>query len=523
MENYHFSYQNIDACCEATEQFLKTAKVDRREGLRTKLMLEEMLLRYRDRFGEEAEYVFRCVKRFFAQRIEIIVAGEPYNPLTEEEETEIVQKLLAEMGLAPTWSYKNGKNYLVFCPKKKPLSQTKKIVVAAFFAIVTGLLVPFLPEGIASGMSTYVLTPVTDKFVGMLSAISGPMIFLSIVESICSMGDLETLGKIGKKTILVLLTAAFLTSIYSCLCIGVFTTMEAGGGSAADFSGVVEILYGIVPVNLFTPFTEGNVLQIIFIAVLFGSAMLVLVGRVPQIMSMLEQLSMVIQTIMEGVASLLYVLVYVLLLDMIVGGSIRSLLSSYTILLWVLALLVGFSIIVVLWVAVHQKVSPVLLVKKVMPTFLIGLTTASSAAAFGTNVRDAEGKLGIERRFVRFGIPLGQIIFKPGFIVMLTALEFGMAEFYDLPVTFSWIIIACVVNFLMSVAVPPIPGGAVACYTIVFTQLGIPMEAIAVAFAIDMITDFPNTGVGLGSLQLLLVEVADSLKMLDKDKLKKTL
>jgi len=92
---------------------------------------------------------------------------------------------------------------------------------------------------------------------------------------------------------------------------------------------------------------------------------------------------------------------------------------------------------------------------------------------------------------------------------------------YDLPVTVSWIVIACIVNFIMSVAVPPIPGGALACYTIIFTQLGIPADAIAVAFAIDMIIDFPNTGIGLGGLQLVLVEVADSLKMLNKDILKK--
>lgn len=520
MEKLSFSYLNIDKCSEDAEVFLNKAKVDRRETLRIKLMLEEVLLRYRDKFGEDTQYIFRCVKKFFSQRIEIIIEGDSYNPFEEESDTVMIQKLLAGVGLAPTWSYKNGKNHIVFCPKKKPLSQTKKILVSVVIAIVMGIVCNFLPEIMVNNVSSYLLSPLTNMFVGSLSAVSGPMIFLSILGSICNMGDLETLGKIGKKTILTILGVGFLTSVFSCLVMTAFATLQNASGGVTDISGILDMVYGIVPGNLFLPFTEGNVLQIIFIAVICGIAMLVLAGRVPQILSLIEQLNLLIQTIMEGVASLLYVLVFVMLLDMIVCGEVSTFLSSYKIVLWSLGLLAGFLIIILLFVSIHQKLSPVFLMKKILPTFLIGLMTASSAAAFTTNVRDAEKKLGMDKKFVRFGIPLGQIIFKPGFITMLTALEFGMAKFYDLEISVSWIAIACIVNFIMSVAVPPVSGSAFACFTIVFTQLGIPAEAIAVAFAIDMILDFPCTGVGLAGLQLALVEVADSLNLLKKDVLR---
>lgn len=521
MEQLLLTYLNIDTSCEKAEMFLQKANVDRREGLRIKLMLEEVLLNYRDKFGEEAEYKFRYIKRFFSQRIEIIVEGEAYNPFEGRDiENEVIGRMLAGVGLAPTWNYKNGKNHIVFLPKKKPLSQMKKILISSILAIIMGGAFTLLPDSFVNGVSSYILTPVTDKFVGLLSAVSGPMIFLSILGSICNMGDLETLGKIGKKTIFIILGVTFLTSVYSCLVMTAFSTLQTGGGGSSDISGVLDMVYGIVPGNLFAPFTEGNVLQIIFVAVVCGIAMLILAGRVPQITSLIEQLNMLIQTIMEGIASLLYVLVFALLLNMIVSGKIAALLKSYKIIIWSLILLAGFMLLCLMIVSVHQKVSPGILVKKITPTFLIGFMTASSAAAFTTNVHDAEKKLGMDGKFVRFGIPLGQIIFKPGFITELAALEFGLAKVYDLQITFSWIVIACIVNFIMSVAVPPIPGGALACYTIIFTQLGIPADAIAVAFALDMILDFPGTGIGISSLQLVLVEVADSLKMIRKETLK---
>jgi len=202
----------------------------------------------------------------------------------------MIQKLLAGVGLAPTWNYKNGKNYIVFCPKKKPLSLTKKILVSVVAAIVLGILSGFLPEIIVSNVSAYLLSPLTNMFVGLLGAVSGPMIFLSILGSICNMGDLETLGKIGKKTILTILSMGVLISIFSCLIMASSVTLQNANESTTDISGVLDMVYGIVPGNLFTPFTEGNVLRIIFVAVICGIAMLVLAGRVPQILTLIFQL-----------------------------------------------------------------------------------------------------------------------------------------------------------------------------------------------------------------------------------------
>ena len=106
------SNSNIDLTCEEVGNFLASAGVERREALHMKLTFEEVLLEYQEKFGEQALFKVRCIKRFPSIRVEIVVPGEAYDPLNKEgEEDAVIQNLLARIGLAPTWSYKNNSNY----------------------------------------------------------------------------------------------------------------------------------------------------------------------------------------------------------------------------------------------------------------------------------------------------------------------------------------------------------------------------------------------------------------------------
>ena len=76
-----------------------------------------------------------------------------------------------------------------------------------------------------------------------------------------------------------------------------------------------------------------------------------------------------------------------------------------------------------------------------------------------------------------------------------------------------------IVTSLLSMAAPPIPGGALTCYTVMFTQLSIPMEAVAIAVAINSIIDFIMTANNLTCLQVEAVMASGGLNMLDKETL----
>ena len=522
MERYNFSNNNIDLACEQVGKFLAKSGVERREALRIKLTLEEVLLEYQAKFGEETTYKLKCTRRLSAIKVEIEVTGEGFNPLEKEDaDSAVINGLLAGIGLAPTYSYRNGKNYIIFTPKKKPMSGTLKMLLAIVLSVITGLLLTLLPEGARTDLSENFLAPVADLFFGAIAALSGPFIFLSVLASICSMGNTETLGKIGKKTVGAILGYMTVAGLGLTLLASLFYKVTLGGVSGTDFIKVLDLIYNIVPANIFEPFINGNSLQIIFIAVLFGIAMLMLSSKASGVFTTIEQLSSLVQAVMGILLEALPFALFVIFTNMIVSGTIVELIGSYKMILLIFLLVVVYLAAMVLWISLRKKLSPLLLIKKALPTFLVALTTASSAAAFSTNIKDANKKLGIDKNLVDFGIPLGQVLFKMSEFAMFIPIVLTFAESYGIAITPVWLVLAYITVWLISFAVPPVAGGAIMGFTVVFSQLGIPMEAMAIAIALNAITDFPLTAMNVTGWQLTMIDVADSLGSLDKETLRK--
>ena len=82
------------------------------------------------------------------------------------------------------------------------------------------------------------------------------------------------------------------------------------------------------------------------------------------------------------------------------------------------------------------------------------------------------------------------------------------------------LVIAVIISTVIAIATPPIPGGGAVGYTVLFAQMGIPMEALAIALTIDIITDFIITAFEMLALPLSLVNIAASLGMIDEKILK---
>ena len=188
--------------CEEVGKFLVSSGVERREAQWGTLSFEEVLKEYREKFGEESGFRIRLIKRLSTVKVELVIQGEAYNPLVKNnDDDEELPRLPASIGLAPSWNYKNGKNYIVFASKKKPISSTVKIFAAIVLSVFAGLILNLLSDSVRAGVSDHFLTPVTNAFFGAISAVSTPFIFMSVLSSICSMGDTDTRGRIGKKTL----------------------------------------------------------------------------------------------------------------------------------------------------------------------------------------------------------------------------------------------------------------------------------------------------------------------------------
>ena len=516
------SNENINAAANEAQQFLSEVNVDGKDIIRIRLAMEEALLNYQGALSEAEPFSMRCVKRLGRLRIELSVPGPRYDPFAGEGEGgEILRSILAGMGVAPVWQYKNGVNQVVFTPRRRKPSQVLLLVASVVLAAVCGGLCTLLPEHIRNFLSIQLIAPVFNTFMGLLTAIAGPMIFLSVVWGVYSIGDTATLSKIGKRMILRFLLMSFLLTLLAGGAMLPFFPLAASGGSSLDSSQLLQMVLDIVPGNFFTPFTEANPLQIIFVAVVIGLAMLVLGAKVSSVASFVEQANSVVQLIMEAVSNLIPFFVFGSIFNMILSGSLSTLLRASKLLPIMLLGHVLVCAVYLLLVCIRKQVSLPVLLRKVAPTFLIGLSTASSAAAYSTNVECCEKQLGIDRQIINFGIPLGQVVFMPGAAVIFLSAGLCMAEVYGVAISPAWLVSALLITVVLAVAAPPVPGGGLTCYTMLFLQLNIPSEAVAITLALNVILEFFGTAVNLFCLQAELVELAGSLDRLDVEMLRR--
>lgn len=184
-------------------------------------------------------------------------------------------------------------------------------------------------------------------------------------------------------------------------------------------------------------------------------------------------------------------------------------------------MLLSSALLVTAYGSIRLKVSPVLLAKKILPGSLIGLSTASSMAAFSAVFESCEKKLGIASKLAKVGIPLGHIGFVAPFSFIFAIPGLYIASSYGMEVDLIWLVILGLLSVLISMSIPPVPGTFLACLTIVFSQLKIPVEGISISATLGMLLDFVLTGgrVYLNQVELLLQ--AKSYDMLDMDVLKK--
>lgn len=518
MDKFKITNESIEQAVERASAFLRDYKLEQKDSLRLTLALEEALLRYRDAFGADAVCSLKCAHRLGRLRIELAVEGRSLNPFASDDEEDFSQILLTGLGLAPTWQYKNGQNLIVFSPKKKKPSQIVYILAAVALALVSGVLSRLLPAGVQAFLVNDLFTPIADTFLGLLNAVAGLMIFLSATWSICSIGDIATLTSIGKKMIGRMLLMLLAIPAVFALCVQPLFRFASGAGiGSVDLAGPFSMILGIVPTSLLAPFLEGNFLQIMFLAAIAGAALLALGGKASLIVSFIEQANSFVQLVLEAICSLISIVIFITIYNMILTGSFTALAEAYKAPILIVLGCVFAMAVYTVWICLKHKVRPAVFLRKVMPTFLIGLTTASSAAAMSGVMDTCKKQYGIDEKIVNFGVPLGQILFGIGSVMDFMVLSFCMAEVCDVAVTPVWLVMAVVTSVILTVATPPIAGGGVALCTILFTQLGIPSEGLAIAVAIDVIADFLVTATNVFCRQSELILLAGKLDRMDTD------
>lgn len=168
----------------------------------------------------------------------------------------------------------------VWSMEKKKLSLPKQIGIALLLGILAGYV--FYMLGIPEFTTNY-LKPFGTIFVNLLKFIVVPVVLLSMIDGIISMGDMKKVGSVGWKTV-----AYFLVTTAAACVIGLvfanlfnnagwFPTLALEDGAVWDkatSANFMDTLVAIFPSNMWKSFTDANMLQVIVIALMFGGGIL---------------------------------------------------------------------------------------------------------------------------------------------------------------------------------------------------------------------------------------------------------
>lgn len=459
-------------------------------------------------------------RRFMPPSFTVELTGEPCNP-TKDRNT-YTAGLLRALGIGPEYHYSNGKNILQFDVFGHPAGRVAAFALILAAAVLTGIIGNLIIHvNLRTSIIGTVLTPLYDMFLRLLSLAAGPMIFLSVTWGIYGIGDTAALGRTGKSVIGTYIRNTFIGCTAGLAFIPLFRLSHSDTTVAvSQASELVNMILDCVPKNIVEPFYTGNTLQIIFLALITGITMVYLGKKTTTIAKAVEEANLMVQRIMGVIIKCVPALIFIVIVRAFWSDSLNVLKESWK---FILCLILGTAIIstvFVLAVSVKFRVNPLHFVKKCLPTFIIALLTASSAAAFEKTVSICNSELGVDKSVTDFGVPLGIVMHNPiaAFNNFLVVLFFS--EVYGVECSIITFISALFCCSVLAVASPPISGGGLIVYTMLFMQFGIPLEGVAVISAIEAVTDYIITSTEMLCLFTGIVQAADKVEKLDCDVLR---
>ncbi len=112
---------------------------------------------------------------------------------------------------------------------------------------------------------------------------------------------------------------------------------------------------------------------------------------------------------------------------------------------------------------------------------------------------------------VSFGVPFGQVIYKPAVTTLFWFAAISVASHSGTEISLTWYITAILMSVILSAAAPPVPGGMSASFAILFSQLGLPSTDLAMILTLTSVLDFVATATNIFSGQCVLAIVSEEI------------
>lgn len=390
--------------------------------------------------------------------------------------------------------------------QKHAMNLSLKILIAMVLGVVVGLLFNVFkhPDFVNVYIVDGILDVISKIFITLLKMLVVPIVFVSLICGVASLGNINKLGRMGFKTVVLYLVT---TAIAIALGIIFANLFGIGHGqqvatqhqfNISAIPSLKETFIEMFPANPIAALAEGKMLQIIFFALLFGIAIVLAAKKGEKVKNFFESLNEVVMKLVTIVMYLMPYGVFALIAKQFAQAGFSLIVSLAGYFATVLFVLVVHCLLTYgLFLKLMAKLNPVTFFKKMFPAMLFGFSTSSSGASIPVTLGVVENDIGVKNSVASFVIPLGATINMDGTAIMQGVATVFIAHVYGIKLTLTKFLIVILMATLASIGTAAVPSVGLITLAMVLQQVGLPIEGIAMIIGVDRILDMVRTSVNL--------------------------
>lgn len=405
---------------------------------------------------------------------------------------------------------------------------TFKIVLGMAAGILVGLLFKYapLPSWLVEFVVGTVCVNLGQIFLNLIRMLVVPVVLVSLVCGVSDLKDIGQLGRIGFKSLALYL---FTTALAITLALVVAKWFAIGQGLSVPTGinlktpvapSIANTFIGMFTTNPFTALAEGNMLQIIVFALLFGLALTQSGSAGAKVAQGFHSLNKIIIRLMMMIMQLAPYGIFCLLTVMFAkfGWPAVVKVSGYFAVVPVV-LLLQLTVVYSFLLKILAKINPLTFFKKMYGAMLFAFSVSSSSASIPVVLSTVKEKLGVAQKVAAFVIPVGATINMDGTAIMQGVATVFIANVFAVHLSMSAYLTVILMATLASIGTAGVPGVGLVTLAMVLQQVGLPIEGIALIIGVDRILDMLRTAVNVAGDATIACVVAKSENCLDQEKL----
>lgn len=394
--------------------------------------------------------------------------------------------------------------------EKKKAGLSTKIFIALLSGALFGILIHYyMPAGYLRDelLINGILYVFGNGFIRLMQMLVVPLVFCSLVCGSMAIGDTKTLGKVGVKTVLFYLTT---TALAICVALGVAFLINPGigmniplpqvegGAETAAGMDFAETILNMIPKNIFTSLSEGDMLPIIVFALFVGIMLAKLGNKASTVANFFSQFNDVMMEMTMAIMTVAPVGVFCLIAKTFAGIGFDAFVPMLKYMLCVmLALVVQCFGVYQILLYLFTRLNPFKFVKKFFPVMAFAFSTSTSNATIPMSIDTLHKKMGVSKKISSFTIPLGATVNMDGTSIMQGVAVVFIAQAYGIELTPSAILAVIATATIASIGTAGVPSVGLITLSMVLTAAGLPTEGVALIMGIDRILDMMRTAVNI--------------------------